>query len=233
MSLFGPPSAPDRFATILNGCGKALGLEFHVRWSDAPLYWLIWGRLQGAIRRFVSLACRFREGRLKPPRPRPAARAEDQPARVRKADKFPRRREGWVVHLGGHHVAAYRSQLEWFLAHDAEVARLMAADPYRMRRILRPLCHMLGAQLPECLRQPVPRPAPPPAVAAPEVNEPTVNGGAAEAGDADTARPTAPRPAPLADPRPAPLADPRRPTAAAPLLTSGGAAAYPGVAATA
>jgi hypothetical protein len=154
MSLFGPPSAPDRFATILNGCGKALGKSFHARGLSAPLFWLIWGRLQGMITRFVALACQIREGRWKPPRPRAAASSAERPARVRKPDKLPYGRAGWVVHLGDHHVACCRSQLEWFLAHDAEVGRMMEIDPARMRRILRPLCRMLGAQLPEILRPP-------------------------------------------------------------------------------
>jgi hypothetical protein len=166
VTSFGPPSATDRFATILEGCGKALGLAFHTKGLSAPLYWLIWRRMQGAIRRFIWLACRVREGMLKPPRPRAAPRPDGEPARERKPDKLPRGRRGWVVHLGGHHVAAFASQLEHFLTHDAEVARMMAADPYRMRRILRPLCHMLGKPLPEALCS-LPRKRPAAAAAAP------------------------------------------------------------------
>jgi hypothetical protein len=86
--------------------------------------------------------------------------------------------------LGDHHVRGFGSQLAWFLAHDAEVARMMAVDPYRLGRILRPLCHMLGIQVPEPLRLP-PRvtPAGPPAgdaVVAPSLRRARVRRAAAE-----------------------------------------------------
>ncbi|MBV8402409.1 MAG: hypothetical protein JOZ17_27360, partial [Acetobacteraceae bacterium] len=56
----------------------------------------------------------------------------------------------------GSEVACRRSQLEHWLTTNAEAAAFIAEVP-QSRRILRPLCHMLGIELPEALRLP-PRP---------------------------------------------------------------------------
>ena len=54
----------------------------------------------------------------------------------------------------GSEVACRRSQLEHWLTTNAEAAVLIAEVP-QSRRILRPLCHMLGIELPEALRLPL------------------------------------------------------------------------------
>ena len=89
--------------------------------------------------------------RQRAPRPRQAPREKDPRSHV------PVRRHAWLGALLDHHVRAYASQLEFLLARPGAAA-LIAASP-RATRTLRPLCRMLGTELPAALRLP-PRPRP-------------------------------------------------------------------------
>ena len=125
-------------------------------------------RIASVVRRVTALLARLAAGQPSRPRaPRPGRKPGKPPIR------FSRRR-AWIVHRMGHHAAAYASQLQHLLHEPATAALLAQADPRSLAgiaRTLRPLCHMLGVQLPHSLQPPPaprrikpprpPRPAPP------------------------------------------------------------------------
>jgi hypothetical protein len=134
--------------------------------AEGPsLHMILTNRLGTAVRRFARLYALWQAGRLPPLRParaRPAAGptpAAPHPPRPRLS-----RARAWLVHRGGHHAAAARCQLETWLARP-DLPDFLAAVP-RAGRYLRPLAHMLGADLPPLLRlaprPPRPRRARPP-----------------------------------------------------------------------
>jgi hypothetical protein len=165
------PSTPaDRFALIVEGLCRVVAAR-HARGLAGPMIILIWTRLRRAGTRFASLLARFEAGTLPAfarPRRRAACRAsacsadpgEDgrgaemergsppqggSATRSRGAGPRLPRGVAWLLRLAPE-TAGYASQLQYFLA-DPEVAALLAAAP-RMARALRPLCRMLGVELP-------------------------------------------------------------------------------------
>ena len=133
-----------------------------------PLVGAIWLRLKRLTDRFARLAARIAAGALKPPRLRPgrARRAAARPPSV-----LPRG-FAWLIRLmpgdaTRFAAAGFASQLRHLLA-QPDMQALIAASPRRMGRTLRPLCHILGIDLPPELRRPPPvrtDPAPPDAPA--------------------------------------------------------------------
>ena len=126
-----------------------------------PLVILIWSRLQRIAGRIARLAARAEAGRLRPPRPRPAAsRRPPSPPYQR----LPRG-AAWLIRAVPA-AASAAGQLEALLA-DPATRTLIEAAP-QIGRTLRPLCRMLGVSLPPALRLPPqatasrPRPAEPP-----------------------------------------------------------------------
>ena len=156
-------SLPDHLTQILALLGRVIDriLFPGIRTVDQgpSLHMVLTNRLGTAMRRFARLYALWREGRLPPPRPprptpRPTPRA---PAPSSNQPRLSRAR-AWLVQRGGHQAAAARSQLEtWFQRPD--LPEFLAEVP-RAGRHLRPLAHMLGAELPPFLRLP-PKPPPP------------------------------------------------------------------------
>jgi len=115
------------------------------------------GRLSVRFRRLVA---RWRAGTLPPPR-RPSARRvrEGQgaaPMLRADAPRLPRER-GWInKRIAGTAPCAGHLQA---LLHDEDLARFLAEVP-RAGRLLRPLCHALGLDLPDALNLSA-RPRPP------------------------------------------------------------------------
>jgi len=130
-------------------------LRTFARYTQAlgPLATPIWNRISRTrvrlARALAHLAAGHTRHPTQPRAPRPAPREKDPRSHV------PVRRHAWLGALLDHHVRAYASQLEFLLARPGAAA-LIAASP-GARRTLRPLCRMLGTELPAALRPP-PRP---------------------------------------------------------------------------
>jgi len=166
-------TVPYCFADLIQGIGRALGVQHAWLRAAGPLSSLIWGRLCGMRRRFIDLAARVQAGTLpakRPPRPPPASPrpATPRPAAVPDQPRLPPQSSGWLLRQvpEPHHVAYWRGPLEQFLADPETIAQVAAAP--QTGRILRPLCRMLNVVPPEYLRLPPrprrkrpPRPKPP------------------------------------------------------------------------
>jgi hypothetical protein len=114
-----------------------------------PLFFLLWTRLRRTAARAVTVAARIAAGTPPPaPRPRPAKPRPPRPPLLRLPRRF-----AWVI-LAVPGTAALGCRLQYLLA-EPELARL-AAEP-SMRRLLNPLCQMLG--VPARASRPPRRPA--------------------------------------------------------------------------
>jgi len=126
-------------------------------------------RLQRLANRFQSLFVRWQQGRLKPARPRgPAPSAMPRPARPAPAQPYQRlpRERGWINRRVT--AAAPCAGLLGSFLQQPDAARFHAEIP-QSARLLRPLCHALGVDLPPWLARPArpKRPRPPSMPAAP------------------------------------------------------------------
>jgi hypothetical protein len=166
MSLTIPLTPTERFVATMAGLRQAVAARIANRtpWGTpiAPLapalIVLLWGRLGRMVQRFVALATKLREGRLQPPRRRPARpRTASRPPPVPPPGLrcFRPRGRAWLIRLVPA-AAGYGSQLDYLL-HDPEMVAMIAAAP-QMARILRPLCQALGVTP----APPLPRPGTPP-----------------------------------------------------------------------
>jgi len=134
-------------------------LRTFARYTSAlgPLATPIWNRISRTRVRLARAMAHLAAGHTRhptqprTPRPRPRQAPHEQDPR----SHVPVRRHGWLGALLDHHVRAYASQLEFLLARPGAAA-LIAASP-GATRTLRPLCRMLGTELPAALRLP-PRP---------------------------------------------------------------------------
>ena len=161
------PSAPsaqvvaDRLALIIEGLCQAVARRCGLGGLAGPFIILIWSRLR-------RLATRFARHALIPIPSNPQTVAEAviasaaKPSRKRSTSASPLlpRRKAWLLLLAPE-TASGASQLRHFLA-DPEVASLLAQAP-QLRRILNPLCHMLGIRAAQALPPPSSQPpeAPP------------------------------------------------------------------------
>ena len=118
-----------------------------------PLFILLWNRVGRAARLVARLHALWQQGILHRPRPSRAGRPSTPPAVPPAIPplRIPRRR-AWLIALGGHHAAISGSQLQHFLQRP-DAAEFLAAVP-RAGRHLRPICRMLGVDLPPCLQLP-------------------------------------------------------------------------------
>ena len=147
-----PPPIPScfaqLFALILNGLQLAMGAGQKQAGVDPELVRAMWNRISGISARFVALVAAFREGRLRPRRPRAGSSRKGGSA---KPFRFPSK-FGWFIQFGSE-VCCRRSQLEHWLATNQDAAAFFAAVP-QAARLIRPLWHLLGLELPEALRLP-------------------------------------------------------------------------------
>ena len=150
-----PTTPTDRFASILDGLCRAVAARGGGRDRlHGPLVILIWSRISRIAVRFAALAARIAAGRQR----RYPARRPPRPAPRRPAQRSLPHGPAWLLPLVPQ-ASGYGSQLQHLLA-DPEFAALVDAAP-QMRRLLRPLCRMLGVAPP-----PPPRTEPPPPPAA-------------------------------------------------------------------
>jgi hypothetical protein len=147
-----PPPA-ERLARIIDGLCAAIAARGIGGLLTAPLIFLLWGRLKRAALRARRLAAKLAAGKpLAAPRrrnPEPSRPGRPPPPRLPRG-------YAWVIRLVPA-AAPAASQLRALLT-DPEMAALVQAPP--MRRLLRPLCQMLGVEPPQ-----VPKPASAPEVA--------------------------------------------------------------------
>ena len=155
-----PRTQAERFAGIIEGLCRAVAARGGGRDRLAgPLVVLIWTRLRRIAAQVVALAARVEAGRHRRyPSRRPPLRTAGRPAVPRRhAPPVLPHGFAWLLPLVPCEAAGYASQLRYLLA-EPEVAALVDAAP-QMRRLLRPLCRMLGVSLPPPPRPPA-EPAP-------------------------------------------------------------------------
>ena len=124
--------------------------------ARAPFFVLLHNRVGRAARLFIRLYTLWQQDNLSPPRPSQAGATRT--ARAAPAVTFPRGR-AWLVALTDYRVAGCGSQLQHFLQRP-DLPAFLAAAPQAVRH-LRPLCRMLGAELPPGLQPTNPSPRPP------------------------------------------------------------------------
>ena len=120
-----------------------------------PLLTPVWTRISRTRQRLLRLLTRIAAGHL----PRPPRKPGTTPHRSGASAPFPNRRHGWLAVMLDHNARNYASQLNHLL-HTPGVAEIIATSPGAMRT-LRPLCRMLGVDLPPVLQPPVRPPTPP------------------------------------------------------------------------
>ena len=149
------PALPaNHFAALTDSLCGLIARHGLARRLAAPLIVLIWGRVRSIGAQAEALLARVRAGQIR----RYPARNMPGPAATRRGPATPRalpHRRAWLVVLIPQ-TAASAAHLQTLLAHP-DTPALLAAAP-QLRRTLRPLCHMLGVDLPKA-----PPPAPPPA----------------------------------------------------------------------
>ena len=186
-----PPAPAERFDRLIAALCRAVAGRGLARGLAGPLIVLIWSRLRRLAARFAALSARIAAGRARRIRCRRRPRAT---ARRTARRALPQSR-AWLIRLVPE-AAASGEQLRYLLA-EPEMAALVAAAP-QMRRLLRPLCRMLGVRLPPLAPPPVP-----PATS-------TVAGAPPRTGPRATAPPAPGRPPPvpptLRRPHPPPVA---------------------------
>jgi hypothetical protein len=160
----------DRFAWLIDGLCKAVGVEAHKRRVEAALAWATWNRVRLLGAQFIALAVRIEAGQLPGSAARAAGRVvykrsgrrstEPRPAAAPRAPRSPQAQFnaaaglpqdfGWIRRLLPE-TAQYAGLLSYLLD-DPEVVVLVEKAP-QAKRILRPLCHLLGVKTPEFLRR--------------------------------------------------------------------------------
>ncbi|MCC6717078.1 MAG: hypothetical protein IT555_04275 [Acetobacteraceae bacterium] len=154
------------FCAILTDLRAKIGAHLGRDRTYQAILTQAWARIGRTAQRFQRLYDRWQNGTL--PEPRPSRAGQPRPARPARA-YFPRRR-AWLATTTDHHVRGHASQLAHLLARP-DFGDFLAAVP-RAGRLLRPLCHMLGIDVPAPIlrpakpRNPCPRPEPPPAAPA-------------------------------------------------------------------
>jgi hypothetical protein len=118
---------------------------------NGPMIILVWTRVRRVEAAFLALLERVRSGRYRGGWVRVSDPGEDNAARarVRIAAQSRRRlpvRFGWLIGMMPYEAAGYGSQLRTILE-EPEMAALLG-DVAQARRILGPVCRMLGVEIP-------------------------------------------------------------------------------------
>ena len=156
----GATALADRFAFSIGFLLNALAAEMRRRGIRGPLEAAILLRIFVLWKRLRVVLAKWRDGTLRPPRPR-VAREGAAPERPPRPPSLLPRGRGWLKRLLpdiAHHMNALLHPLT-----DPELAEIVAKAP-QVGRILRPLWHLLGLHpMPEWLKLPKrargPRPA--------------------------------------------------------------------------
>ena len=139
---------PNRFSLIIAGLRDVIAAAAARDSARVPLFVQVWTRVGRAAIRFERLFARWRAGKLTTPRTRPSRAG--QPSKPRQSPPLPSAR-AWLVVLAIK-TAAAGSQLRHLIS-QPDMEEFLAACP-QAGRILRPLCHMLGNDMPPVLLLP-------------------------------------------------------------------------------
>ncbi len=155
-----PPDAPHpaaEFATALDTILASTLLMIAAQFRLLGAFTLpIWTRFSRARVRLARLLAKLAAGTWRPSPPRAADPNRKHGA---PAPYSPRGRLR-LIRKAGYHAAAFGSQLSFLLQNPNTQTLLATAPPEAlaaMARTLRPLCHLLGVEVPPALR-PAPRP---------------------------------------------------------------------------
>ncbi len=162
-----PAALTHRFATSFATLCGLIARHGLARCLAGPLIVLIWGRVRGIGALIETLLARMQAGRLR----RHPARHSPHPTapRRRPAPRALPRKRAWLIGLIPE-TAASAAQLQTLLAHP-DIPALLEAAP-QLCRALRPLCHMLGVNLPRPSAAPDAAPDAAPAAAPPATASP-------------------------------------------------------------
>jgi hypothetical protein len=161
VQLTPPPAAlaafDQRLTAILMALRPLIAHHFlRHSWVPNAIAVPLWNRIGRYAARLSRLIALVAANTLpKPCRPRPRPMPAQPAERARKPHPPIPRHHGWMLAAMGWHVAGYRNQLETLLA-APEAAGFLAAAP-NAGRLLRPICHMLGIDVPALRRPPRPR----------------------------------------------------------------------------
>ncbi len=154
MNVSETPTLADRIAMTLGLLCRAVAAQVSGRRMTEALILLVWQRVRRIDVRLQGMLRRFREGRLQV---RTVVRSGGSGGRAGRVSPVMPRSFGWLLPLVPCEAACFAGQMREVLAEPGMVA-LLAAAP-QARRVLAPLCRMLGIEA-EVLR-----PGPGPAVA--------------------------------------------------------------------
>ncbi len=145
------PSLSDRLGAAIELLCRAVAAHGPRHGAASSLTVLAWNRLRRLFARFAALVAAVQAGRLPVPRRTAGKTARPRPASP-DAPRLPGA-SGWLLQLApALDTRLGRAWVESLVA-DPELGALVAQAP-QAGRILRPLCHALGIELPPALRLP-------------------------------------------------------------------------------
>jgi hypothetical protein len=141
MNLSSPLSATDRLAMTFDGLCRAVAARSFRGALAGALICLIWSRIRRVERDFLALVARVQAGVVG--RRVVGRRGVSGVGRAVSVRVLPRR-FGWLLGLVPNEAACFGGQVRTVLEEPEMVAVLMASP--QARRILAPLCRMLGIE---------------------------------------------------------------------------------------
>ena len=135
----------DRFVLVVAALCRGVAACHGRGLMSGPVIILVWGRIKRVEFRLLALMERIRMGRHREGGARAVSPDRVATPRSGVAGCGLPRRFGWLIGLMPHEAACYGGQLATVLAEPEMVALL--ADVPQARRILAPLCRMLGVAL--------------------------------------------------------------------------------------
>jgi hypothetical protein len=139
-----PENPLDRCVMLLRHLLLYVG-KAHRPNVDMAFHTVVWWYVDGLRRRFERLVERFRDGSLHPPQPRATPRAPATAPRTKPRVSLPRT-PGWLCEHVPQFAAVYGARLRAMMDDPAVIA-LIDAGP-QAGRVLRPMFHMLGREMP-------------------------------------------------------------------------------------
>jgi len=146
---FGILSVADRFSQTLDGLCRAVAARIApgmAGWAmQAAMIVVVWGKLRRIEGKVQGLLARFLAGKLRARKSgvRPVSVAPRSGRSGSSTVKLPRR-FGWLLALVPYEAANFSSQLRHLMG-DPEMEAFLKASP-QARRVLAPMCRMLGIE---------------------------------------------------------------------------------------